>query len=166
MQQRQSAQAELEHLFRQERDIDQNELKQRFQQHTEANKVEVENFIQQQLTDNAITNTNQSVNPIDPAGEIALESLTHDQSNHDYEQYQADHSLYHIRLEELKQAYDQAKERYSHYESHFSQIAEKESITFDQAIANENRQDFWNSIVDALNTAHKDIEEYVKESPV
>jgi hypothetical protein len=164
MQQRQSAQAELEHLFRQERDIDQNELKQCFQQHTEANKVEIENFIKQQINDKSVIN--QPIISTDPACEIALESLMHDQSNHDYEQYQADHSLYHIHLQELKQTYDKAKERYSHYESHFSQVAEKEDIAFDQAIANENRQNFWNSILDALNTAHKDIEEYVKESPV
>jgi len=194
MQQRQSAQAELEHLFRQERDIDQNELKQLFQQHIETNKVEIENFIKQQIIDSSIIN--QSISPVDPVCEIALESLTHDQSNHDYEQYQAEysqytdpiensdqstqknkieiteqkpephHNLYHIRLQELKQAYDKAKERYSHYESHFSQIAEKEDISFEQAIANENKQDFWEGIVNTLNTAHQDIEEYVQESPV
>jgi hypothetical protein len=78
----------------------------------------------------------------------------------------SDHSLYYIRLQELKQTYDKAKQRYSYHEDYFSQAAEKDSITFEQAISNENKQDFWDNIVNNLEVIHQDIEAYVQESPI
>ncbi len=80
-------------------------------------------------------------------------------------QCKLDHSLYYIRLQELKQDYDKAKQLYSHHEDYFSQAAEKASITFEQAIANENKQNFWDKIVNNLEVIHQDIEAYVQESP-
>ena len=80
-------------------------------------------------------------------------------------QCKSDHSLYYIRLQELKQTYDKAKQLYSHHEDYFSQAAEKASITFEQAIANENKQNFWDNIVNNLEVIRQDIEAYVQESP-
>ena len=77
-----------------------------------------------------------------------------------------DLSLYYIRLQELKNDYERAKEQYSHYESHFSQLAEENNISFEQAIKEEEQQDFWNTIVSKINAAHKAINEYVEDSPV
>jgi hypothetical protein len=81
-------------------------------------------------------------------------------------QCKLDHSLYYIHLQELKQDYDKAKQLYSHHEDYFSQAAEEASITFEQAIANENKQDFWNNINNNLKVIHQDIEAYVQESPI
>jgi hypothetical protein len=77
-----------------------------------------------------------------------------------------DLSLYYIRLKELKMDYHQSKEQYSYYESYFAQIAEENTITFDQAVKKEERQDIWANTVNNLNLTHRAITDYVDNSPV
>ncbi len=77
-----------------------------------------------------------------------------------------DLSLYYIRLKELKMAYHKSKEQYSYYESYFSQVAEDNKITFDQAVKMEERQDIWANTVNNLNLTHRAITDYVDNSPV
>jgi hypothetical protein len=77
-----------------------------------------------------------------------------------------DLSLYYIRLKELKTAYDKSKDQYSYYESYFAQIAEENTITFDQAVKKEERQDIWANTLNNLNLTHRAMTEYVDNSPV
>ena len=180
----------LEALFNQQRQADKTELKQLFQQQIKAHKVEIENTVKQELINTESINIPpteidmslyeqynkdyehyqaeyiQFDDPIESSQQSTTIHKTESSNHQAVEKKEVDHSLYHTYLQELKQAYDHAKDQYSDYESHFSQVAEKESISFEQAIANENKQNFWKGILEALDLAHKNIEEYVNESPV